>query len=294
MMATFVSARLMASSTTMADWMPSGAANRNIERSVTPAVTHWVMVADPAAGVMILVMPFSWRYLSPASATPVLTVPMTPERSLMDASSWAIRAPRSFLASSSRSMTSNLIFLSPTCTPPAALISAMASFAPSRMETPMGADPPENGPVIAIFIESAAATPAAIRIDINDMRIAFFMFVPPMKNSDGHSGRTIGIRARRACSFTLLSCPLHPRPRLRPLRPPPPSEVPHHIEHDQRGKKNHHHDIDDVAVAEHGAPVVPQGEAAPREERVPGSCTEYGEETEREKRHASHAGRDRD
>ena len=62
----------------------------------------------------------------------------------MEASSWAMRAPRSFLASSSRSMISIFIFLPPTWMPPAALISAMASFAPSRVEAPMGAEPPSE------------------------------------------------------------------------------------------------------------------------------------------------------
>ena len=104
---------------------------------------HWVIEAEPAAGQMILVMPFSWRCLSPAMTTPVFTEPITPERSGIEASSWAMRAPRSFLASSSRSMISIFIFLSPTWMPPAALISAMASFEPSRVEVPMGAEPPE-------------------------------------------------------------------------------------------------------------------------------------------------------
>ena len=174
-MATLVNFRLMASSTTMADWMPSWAAKRKMERSLTPALLHWVMEADPAAGVMILVMPFSCRCLSPASATPVFTVPMTPERSAMEASSWAIRAPRSFLASSSRSMTSNFIFLPPTCTPPAALISAMASLAPSRMDAPMGAEPPVKGPVMAILMTSAAKACVANIPRSSDVISVFFI-----------------------------------------------------------------------------------------------------------------------
>ena len=154
----------MASSTTMAAWMPSWAAKRKIERSFTPALLHWVMEAEPAAGQMILVMPFSWKCLSPAMQTPVFTVPMTPAKSFMAASSWAMRAPRSFLASSSRSMISIFIFLPPTWMPPAALISAMASLAPSRMEAPMGAEPPVNGPVMASLTVSPAWRPRAARM----------------------------------------------------------------------------------------------------------------------------------
>ena len=77
----------------------------------------------------------------------------------MEASSWAMRAPRSFLASSSRSMASIFSFLAPTWIPPAALISAMASLAPSRMEAPMGAEPPVKGPVMAILTVSWAWRP---------------------------------------------------------------------------------------------------------------------------------------
>src|SRR5262245_46429740 len=138
--------------------MPSWAAKRNMKRSFGPSgFAHCVIDAEPAAGVMMRVMPFSWRYLSPASTTPVFTLPMTPDRSDIAASSWPIRAPRSFLASSSRSMASIFSFFAPTWMPPAALISAMASFAPSRAEVPIGAEPPVNGPVMAILIEFCAS-----------------------------------------------------------------------------------------------------------------------------------------
>ena len=53
-------------------------------------------------------------------------------------------------------MTSIFSLPAPAWTPPAALISAMASLAPSRIEVPMGAEPPLNGPVIATLRESAA------------------------------------------------------------------------------------------------------------------------------------------
>ena len=77
-MATLVSFRSMASSTTMAAWMPSWAAKRKMESSLGAAAArglsaHWVIDAEPAAGQMILVMPFSWRCLSPAITTPVFT-----------------------------------------------------------------------------------------------------------------------------------------------------------------------------------------------------------------------------
>ena len=115
---------------------------------------------------MILVMPFSCRCLSPAITTPVFTEPMTPERSVIDASSWAMSAPRSFFASSSRSTISILSFALPTWTPPAALSSEIASLAPSRNEAPIGAEPPENGPVRASFrvcADAGSASAAASR-----------------------------------------------------------------------------------------------------------------------------------
>ena len=112
----------------------------------------------------------------------------------MEASSCAIRAPRSLLASSSRSMTSNFSLRSPTCTPPAALISAIAISAPSRMETPMGADPPVNGPVIAILIVSAPA-PAARNPDARSTRSVFFMQFLPGKDSGARRRPTNGAPA---------------------------------------------------------------------------------------------------
>ena len=81
----------------------------------------------------------------------------------MEASSWAMRAPRSFLASSSRSMISIFIFLSPTWMPPAALISAMASLEPSRVEVPMGAEPPREGAGEGDLDGVPAARPRAAR-----------------------------------------------------------------------------------------------------------------------------------
>ena len=177
--ATLVNFRLIASSTTIAAWMPSLAAKRKMERSFGPfGPAHWVIEAEPAAGVMILVMPFSWRCLSPAMTTPVLTEPITPERSGMEASSCAMSAPRSFFASSSRSMTSILSFLSPTWMPPAALISAMASFAPSRIDTPIGAEPPLKGPVIAILIVSAAETGSASTHSTSSVSSLVILFLP--------------------------------------------------------------------------------------------------------------------
>jgi hypothetical protein len=117
---------------------------------------HWVIDAEPAAGQMILGIPASCRNLSPARTTPVFTLPITPVTSDIEASSCPMSAPRSFFASSSRSTISILSFLPPTGMPPAALISAMASFEPSRVETPIGAEPPEYGPVRASLMVSAA------------------------------------------------------------------------------------------------------------------------------------------
>src|SRR3954468_5354264 len=154
-MATLVKFRLIASSTTIWAWMPSWAAKRKMESSGA-LPSHCVIEADPAAGVMILVIPFPSRWRSPAMTTPVFTDPITPQRSGMEASSWAMRAPRSFLASTSRASPSTFIFEPPTSMPPFELISLMASLAPSRIETPMGAEPPLKGPVIASLMESAA------------------------------------------------------------------------------------------------------------------------------------------
>ena len=126
---------------------------------------------------MILVMPFSCRNLSPASTTPVFTEPMTPERPGVDASSCPMSAPRSFFASSSRSMTSIFSFLSPTGMPPAALISPMASLAPSRMEAPIGAEPPVKGPVMAILMVSAASA-GAVKVQSSRAK-SLLMEAPP-------------------------------------------------------------------------------------------------------------------
>ena len=93
----------------------------------------------------------------------MLTDPITPERPGVAANSCAIKAPRSFLASSSRSITSIFILAAPTSTPPELLISVMASFAPSRMDTPIGAEPPVNGPVMASLMLSAANVERARR-----------------------------------------------------------------------------------------------------------------------------------
>jgi hypothetical protein len=41
-----------------------------------------------------------------------------------------------------------------------ALISATASLTPSRIDTPIGAEPPVNGPATPILIGSAAIAPA--------------------------------------------------------------------------------------------------------------------------------------
>jgi hypothetical protein len=49
-------------------------------------------------------------------------------------------------------------------TPPAALISLTANFTPSRMLTPIDAEPPVNGPDTPILIESAANTGAVIML----------------------------------------------------------------------------------------------------------------------------------
>src|SRR5437763_6119671 len=94
-MATFLKFRLMASSTTIEAWMPSWAAKRKMGRSWA-LPTHWVIDADPAAGVMILVIPFSSRWRSPAMTTPVFTEAITPEMSGIEASFWAMGGPLSF------------------------------------------------------------------------------------------------------------------------------------------------------------------------------------------------------
>src|SRR5438105_9599469 len=190
-MATLVNFRLIASSTTIAAWMPSWAAKRKMGRSWA-LFTHWVIDAEPAAGVMILVMPFSCRWRSPAMTTPVFTDPITPDRSGIAASSCAMSAPRSFLASSSRSMTSIFSLLLPTWMPPPALISATASLAPSRIDAPMGAEPPLNGPVIAslmVFAARAGRARASISKDGSNLVIGL-----DLRGPGGGRGRYHGPR----------------------------------------------------------------------------------------------------
>jgi hypothetical protein len=58
---------------------------------------------------------------------------------------------------------------------PAALISLAANLTPSRMLTPIDADPPVNGPDTPILIESAAKTGAVIMLAV--MSQANFIFI---------------------------------------------------------------------------------------------------------------------
>ena len=84
-----------------------------------------------------------------ARPTPVLTIPIE-ATTLACVSSSAIRAPNSLLAWSSRSM-SSICF---PRMPPMLLISSTARRTPLRMLSPIGLEPPVNGPVKPILIVS--------------------------------------------------------------------------------------------------------------------------------------------
>ena len=55
------------------------------------------------------------------------------------------------------------------------MISAMASLAPSRMEAPIGAEPPVKGPVRAILTVSAAYALSVNNPIVRAANIVFFM-----------------------------------------------------------------------------------------------------------------------
>src|SRR5260370_40142020 len=107
--------------------MPLLAAKRKIDRSWA-LPTHWVIDADPAAGVMILARPLSPMWRAPALATPVLARPMAPARAVLGASPRPIRAAPSFLAPSSRSAGLTFALAPPPRGPPAALFPAQAGL----------------------------------------------------------------------------------------------------------------------------------------------------------------------
>src|SRR5450755_1871607 len=131
-------------------------------------------------------------------------------------SSCAICTPRSFFASSSRSISS---ILRPM-TPPLALISSTASLTPSRIETPIGLDPPVNGPETPILIVSAAiaandiVAALTIRSDLtanfmNSSKMVFSVFAATAaKHSSScilQSARTGTGRGREAPGHPLVS-----------------------------------------------------------------------------------------
>ena len=80
-------------------------------------------------------------------------------------------------------------------TPPALLISVTASLTPSRMDTPMEADPPVNGPLRPILIDCAWATDTNMVVAARAER-SFFMvhtnlIAAPVSPGRGFAGELV-------------------------------------------------------------------------------------------------------